>query len=159
MPRHHIWIQHLRRQRCKRPAHFVSDSWFQVTLYLFKQITLSNSSLVRQLDLILSTFLANNYKTELLQPYGVTVDAFFIVDKDGVPQILDKFYDESSNNYEVDSIKYFKFVRAGWLGGGWVKYSDLYWLNIFRSLSIFVEEIWSQKVFLNENSLLNCWFV
>ncbi len=45
-----------------------------------------------------------------MQPYGVTFDAFLIVDKNGMPQPLEKFYDDKTKNYEVDSENYLKCV-------------------------------------------------
>jgi hypothetical protein len=60
----------------------------------------------------LSSFLPKDklFKTQLLLPYGIVIDAFLIVNKYGEPVGLQKFFNNQAQDYEVDSKNYFKLV-------------------------------------------------
>lgn len=48
------------------------------------------------------------FKANLLMPYGIHINAFMITNKDGDARPLDKFYDENTSQFEIDTEKYYK---------------------------------------------------
>jgi hypothetical protein len=63
-----------------------------------------------QISECLSNFLPKDkcYKSSLLMPYGIFIDAFLIVTKKGDVKPLDEFFNAETSEFDADENKYHK---------------------------------------------------